>query len=82
MALGDRVEGQGPHDARVVIVGEAPGKHEEETGIPFSGPSGRMLNDWLLEAGIRRKDCYVTNVVKYKPPFNNLRKLSTNWAFD
>jgi len=77
MAIGDYVGGQGPHDAKIVIVGEAPGKHEDETGIPFSGPSGRLLDELLLEVGIRRSDCYVTNVVKYRPPFNDLRQLKT-----
>jgi uracil-DNA glycosylase family 4 len=76
MGQGERVEGQGPSDAKIVIVGEAPGADEEESGVPFCGPSGRMLNDWLLEAGIRRSECYVTNVVKWRPPNNNLRKLS------
>lgn len=75
MPFGQRVEGQGPHDAKIIIVGEAPGKDEEEYGKPFCGPSGRLLDSMLLEAGIRRNDCYVTNVVKYRPPLNNLRRL-------
>lgn len=75
MAVGDRVEGRGPHDAKIVIVGEAPGKDEEREGIPFCGASGKLLDRWLTEVGIRRSDCYVTNVVKYRPPDNNLRKL-------
>ena len=75
MPFGKRVEGQGPHDAKIVIVGEAPGKDEEELGIPFVGQSGRMLDDWLRDAGIKRRDCYVTNVVKYRPPSNNLKRL-------
>lgn len=75
MALGDYVAGQGPGDAKIVIVGEAPGKSEDETGIPFSGPSGRLLDELLLDVGIRRSECYVTNVVKYRPPFNDLRRL-------
>jgi len=75
MSLGQRVEGRGPYDAKIVIVGEAPGKDEEEAGEPFVGQSGRLLNSMLLEAGIRRSDCYVTNVVKYRPPMNNLKRL-------
>lgn len=74
--VGERVEGRGPHDAKIVIVGEAPGRDEEASGIPFCGASGRLLDKWLSEVGIRRSDCYVTNVVKYRPPNNNLKKLS------
>jgi uracil-DNA glycosylase family 4 len=73
--LGQRVEGHGATDAKIVIVGEAPGKDEEEEGRPFVGPSGRLLNEWLKQAGINRHDCYVTNVVKYRPPSNNLKRL-------
>ncbi len=75
MAFGQRVEGRGAADAKIVIVGEAPGKDEEEKGIPFVGASGRLLDEWLREAGIERRDCYVTNVVKYRPPQNNLKRL-------
>lgn len=73
--VGQRVEGRGASDAKIVIVGEAPGKDEEAQGEPFVGASGRLLNAMLLEAGIRRSDCYVTNVVKYRPPSNNLKRL-------
>jgi len=69
------VEGIGPIEPDLMVVGEAPGKHENETGIPFSGPSGEMLNDCLNKAGIRRNQVYVTNVCKYQPPMNDLKKL-------
>lgn len=58
-----------------MIVGEAPGAVEDQSGVPFSGPSGDLLNDMLEVAGTRRRDVYVTNVVKYRPPFNDLRRL-------
>jgi len=73
--LGNYVQGQGPPDARIVVVGEAPGAVEDQTGIPFSGPSGELLDQMLEKAGTRRRDCYVTNVVKYRPPFNKLQLL-------
>lgn len=69
------VGGVGPSQAKLMIVGEAPGAAEDQSGIPFSGPSGELLNDMLEEAGIKRRDVYVTNVVKYRPPFNDLNRL-------
>lgn len=58
-----------------MIIGEAPGKYEDEQGIPFVGPTGVMLDGFLFKAGLRRSDCYITNVVKYRPPLNDLKKL-------
>ena len=69
------VAGSGCLNPKLVIVGESPGKHENESGIPFMGPTGRMLDDYLYSAGISRSEVYVTNVVKYQPPFNDLKKL-------
>jgi uracil-DNA glycosylase family 4 len=69
------VAGIGPLDSELMIIGEAPGKHENETGIPFSGPSGEMLDDCLRKAGARRSEIYITNVCKYQPPMNDLTKL-------
>src|SRR4051812_43991317 len=59
-----------------MIVGEAPGATEDQSGVPFSGPSGQLLFEMLAEAGVKRSEVYVTNVVKYKPPFNDLRRLT------
>jgi DNA polymerase I-like protein with 3'-5' exonuclease and polymerase domains/uracil-DNA glycosylase len=81
-----KVPAFGPENARIMLVGEAPG-HEEETymikdpatGIPirkpqpFVGSSGRFLNQLLGNAGIVRSDCYITNVCKYRPPNNNIK---------
>lgn len=69
------VPGVGPLEPDLMIIGEAPGKHEHETGIPFVGPSGEILNDCLRKAGINRGECYITNVVKYRPPLNNFKQL-------
>lgn len=66
----------GPLEPDLMICGEAPGKHENETGIPFSGPSGEILDGCLYKAGIRRSEVYITNVCKYQPPFNDLAKLN------
>ena len=62
----------GPQHARIVIVGEAPGKAENAQGQPFVGPAGWKLNEWLGQAGLRREDCYITNTYPYQPPGNKL----------
>jgi uracil-DNA glycosylase family 4 len=64
------VVGEGSLDARVMFIGEAPGKQEAETGRPFVGSSGKVLTELLEEIGLARKDVYITNVVKDRPPDN------------
>jgi uracil-DNA glycosylase len=64
------VPGEGPADAEVMFVGEGPGFHEDQQARPFVGPAGRLLEDLLSTAGLRRSDVYITNVVKCRPPNN------------
>jgi uracil-DNA glycosylase family 4 len=64
------VMGDGNADADIVFIGEAPGKNEDEQGLPFVGASGQFLNDMLASAGLERSDVYITNIVKYRPPNN------------
>ncbi|MDO8496722.1 MAG: uracil-DNA glycosylase [bacterium] len=64
------VIGEGDHYSKIMFIGEAPGKNEAETGRPFCGASGRILDELLASAGIARKDVYVTNIVKDRPPMN------------
>ncbi len=64
------VPSAGPQYAEVAIVGEAPGGAEARGGVPFSGPSGQLLNTVLKHHGIQRADCFVTNVVLCRPPEN------------
>jgi uracil-DNA glycosylase family protein len=59
------VPGEGPAKATMLIVGEQPGDKEDIAGHPFVGPAGRVLNEALEEAGIDRKDTFVTNAVKH-----------------
>jgi uracil-DNA glycosylase len=59
------VFGRGARDAAVVLVGEQPGDAEDRQGEPFVGPAGRLLDEALSQAGIRREDAYVTNAVKH-----------------
>lgn len=65
------VPGRGNPHARGLILGEAPGEEEERLGVPFIGPSGRLLSEALREAGIdEEQDVWITNVVKTRPPDN------------
>jgi uracil-DNA glycosylase family 4 len=64
------VPGEGPAAARVMVVGEAPGRFEDESGRPFVGRAGALLDELLAEAGLRRDGVYITNVVKARPPGN------------
>ena len=69
------VGGVGPIEPDLMVIGEAPGKHENELGVPFCGPSGEILNECLVKAGVRRSQVYITNVCKYQPPMNDITKL-------
>lgn len=64
------VIGEGNHHAKIMFIGEAPGKNEAETGRPFSGASGRILDELLASINLPRKDVYVTNIVKDRPTNN------------
>jgi uracil-DNA glycosylase family protein len=59
------VFGEGPEDARIVMVGEQPGDREDVAGRPFVGPAGALLDRAMEEAGLVRDDTYFTNVVKH-----------------
>ena len=64
------VIGEGSHDAAIMFVGEAPGKNEAEQGRPFCGAAGRVLDELLASVDIPRKEVYITNIVKDRPPNN------------
>ena len=64
------VFGTGSADADVMFIGEAPGKSEDEQGLPFVGAAGKFLNELLAGVGLKRSDVYITNIVKYRPPDN------------
>lgn len=64
------VPGEGDPQADVVIVGEAPGASEDKVGKPFVGRAGRLLDELLEAAGLRREDVFITNAVKARPPGN------------
>src|SRR3990167_5358964 len=64
------VIGEGSHTASIMFIGEAPGENEAKTGRPFCGRAGKVLDMLLESVGIERKDVYVTNIVKDRPPGN------------
>jgi uracil-DNA glycosylase family 4 len=64
------VPGYGPVTARVMAVGEAPGESEDREGKPFVGAAGRLLTSLLESVGLDRRDIYITNIVKCRPPRN------------
>lgn len=64
------VMGDGDPDADLMFIGEAPGKKEDEQGIPFVGASGKFLAEMLESIHLTRGQVYITNIVKYRPPQN------------
>ena len=64
------VIGEGNHGAEIMFVGEAPGENEAKTGRPFCGRAGKVLDDLLNSINLDRKEVYVTNIVKDRPPAN------------
>ncbi len=72
-SLSDKlVRGEGPLNAKVMLVGQAPGRHEDEQGRPFVGISGRLLDRLVRTAGLRREQVYITSVVQFFPPENRV----------
>jgi uracil-DNA glycosylase len=66
------VPGDGQLSSKIMFIGEAPGKNEDEQGKPFVGAAGMILNQALEKAGIKRAEVFITNVVKCRPPNNRL----------
>ena len=66
------VPGDGQTSAKIIFIGEAPGKNEDEKGSPFIGVAGRILDEALQKAGIERSQVFITNIVKCRPPGNRI----------
>lgn len=64
------VIGEGSHFAKIMFIGEAPGRNEAKYGRPFCGAAGKILDELLESAGIKREEVYITNIVKDRPPQN------------
>ncbi len=72
--IGKPVPGEGNPNARVVFIGEAPGKKEAETGRPFVGRAGKLLRSLIKDAGLSEKAVYITNPVKRLPKYGTPKK--------
>jgi DNA polymerase len=70
------VPGYGPAPVDIMLVGEAPGKEEDLTGMPFVGRAGRLLDGALVQAGLERSKVFITSVIKCRPPQNRKPKKS------
>lgn len=66
-SLGKPVPGEGSAEAKIIFIGEAPGKEEAKTGRPFIGRSGKLLRSLINAVGLREQDVYITSPVKYLP---------------
>ena len=64
------VPGEGPEDASIMFIGEAPGWHEDQQGRPFVGAAGQFLESLLASIDLKREQVYIANVVKHRPPSN------------
>jgi len=64
------VPGDGKSTAKIMVIGEAPGRHEDEKGIPFVGAAGKFLDNVLQSVKLDRQDLFITNIVKCRPPKN------------
>lgn len=64
------VIGEGSHDAKIMFIGEAPGRNEAASGRPFCGAAGKLLDEFLASVNIPRTEVYITNIVKDRPPNN------------
>jgi len=64
------VPGEGPEHARIMLIGEAPGYHEDQQGRPFVGAAGQFLESLLARIGLTRRDVFICNVIKCRPPEN------------
>lgn len=64
------VPGEGNPRAEIMLIGEGPGKNEDEQGRPFVGAAGKLLDEMIASIGLRREDVYIANVVKCRPPNN------------
>ncbi|MFX0107287.1 MAG: uracil-DNA glycosylase [Candidatus Hodarchaeota archaeon] len=74
------VPGEGPVNARVMFIGEAPGAREDETGLPFVGRSGDLLTELITNAGLARNEVFITSILKSRPPKNRTPRKSEIFA--
>lgn len=71
----DQIQPTGPVPARIMLIGESPGETEIKEGKPFVGMAGRVLDGLLRDAGIKRDECYITNIIMWRPDGNDFGRL-------
>ena len=76
------VFGEGSVNPKIYFLGEAPGRREDETGLPFVGRAGKLLDELIASVGLVRKQVYITSVVRYRPPKNRYPLPSEVRAFE
>jgi uracil-DNA glycosylase family 4 len=80
------VPSEGPTNARIVLIGESPWTQEVATGRPFAGQSGKLLERWWFDIGLRRPELYIMNLYPYKPPTRDIESVSAKelvkWSVD
>ena len=81
------VFGAGNPESKIVFIGEAPGKKEDELGVPFVGAAGKFLDEMLAEIKMNRSDIYITNTVKYRPtenrdPTDEEKEACKEWLYE
>jgi uracil-DNA glycosylase family 4 len=69
------VFGEGSAEAAIILVGEAPGKNEDLTGLPFIGSAGKILDQLLTSIALKRENIFITSILKYRPPKNRNPRL-------
>jgi uracil-DNA glycosylase family 4 len=70
----NKVLGEGKLDSPIILVGEAPGKNEDEQGKPFVGYAGKLLDELLIKNGLTREKIFITNIIRCRPPKNRKPK--------
>ena len=70
----NKVFGEGKLDSPIILVGEAPGKNEDEQGRPFVGYAGKLLDELLIKNGLTREKIFITNIIRCRPPKNRKPK--------
>lgn len=70
----NRIEGSGSLAPKLMVIGDVPSGSDDEQGTAFSGTAGEIINSLLFKAGVRKSEIYFTNVMKYRPPLNDIKK--------
>src|SRR5947208_12712558 len=73
--MSNYVKGCGNPNSRLIVCGKTPGALEDEQGLPFVGASGDLVNEFLQRVGLSREEIWLTNVYKYRPPEDDIKRI-------